>query len=80
VSYSLYLVHATLLWGVVYALYPKYGAGIIFVVWMFLLIPTTFLFWKLIEDPANQRGRRLASTITGPDITSREANAAGKLN
>jgi peptidoglycan/LPS O-acetylase OafA/YrhL len=57
ISYSLYLTHATVLLGLTYLLRGTPG---FFWIYTTLTLVVASVFWKLVEDPATQAGRRLA--------------------
>jgi peptidoglycan/LPS O-acetylase OafA/YrhL len=59
VSYSLYLVHATVLWGLIYLLYYRARPGVILTVYVATLMPVSYFFWRFIEAPSTRYGRRL---------------------
>ncbi|HKE11686.1 MAG TPA: acyltransferase [Myxococcota bacterium] len=57
ISYSLYLTHATVLWGLVYLL--RQTSGLLWIYTVLALVVAS-LFWTLLEDPARQVGYTLS--------------------
>jgi peptidoglycan/LPS O-acetylase OafA/YrhL len=64
-SYSLYLTHATVLFGLVYLLYGHLGFGGIFALYVASSILAGATFRRFVEDPANRTGRKLARQMEG---------------
>jgi peptidoglycan/LPS O-acetylase OafA/YrhL len=73
ISYSLYLVHATVLFALVHLLYGRWPLALILALFLPLSITLAWLFHLAIEVPAIHAGRmaqaRLRPRSTGPNAT-----------
>jgi peptidoglycan/LPS O-acetylase OafA/YrhL len=63
ISYSLYLVHVTLLFVAVHLLYGRLPASFIFVLYCGGSIAMAWLFRVVIESPSNRLGKRLGRSL-----------------
>jgi peptidoglycan/LPS O-acetylase OafA/YrhL len=61
-SYSLYLVHGTVLFALIHTLMGRVRLDILFLMYLAIALPVTEIFYRLIEHPAMLLGRRLTST------------------
>ncbi len=59
ISFSLYLVHVPLLLAMSHGLRDILPIGTIIAIWVPLTIPTAWVFWRLVEQPAQRLGRQL---------------------
>jgi peptidoglycan/LPS O-acetylase OafA/YrhL len=61
ISYSLYLVHGTMLYSLVHILYGRASLWSIFCLYVFLSLLLAAVFWRWVENPSNRIGRNLAA-------------------
>ena len=66
VSYSLYLVHGTVLFTLIHTVYGHVPLLAVFGLYLFLTWGTTEIFYRLVEHPAMLLGRRLTSRSRSP--------------
>jgi peptidoglycan/LPS O-acetylase OafA/YrhL len=81
ISYSLYLVHGTVLYALTFLMSGKTSALVAFVIYLptALLLSTVFCFW--IEEPFLRLGRRVSRVSYGASGTEKilaQGNARGK--
>lgn len=65
ISYSLYLVHGTVLFSLVHLLYGRTNLWSIFGLYISLSLLLASVFWKCVENPSNLIGRSLATRFGG---------------
>jgi peptidoglycan/LPS O-acetylase OafA/YrhL len=62
ISYSLYLIHATILFTLIHTLWGRVPLGILLVIYLTVTLAVTEIFYRLIERPTMLLGRRLTSS------------------
>jgi peptidoglycan/LPS O-acetylase OafA/YrhL len=68
ISYSLYLIHATILFAAVHLMYPKLSLTYIFPGALIAIVVASYWFHLLIERPCMTIGRRVASALAGEQL------------
>lgn len=63
VSYSLYLLHGTLLFSAIHLLYDRMPLPMILVLYVSLTLALSTLFYRLVESPAMRLGKRVSEQI-----------------
>lgn len=63
ISYSLYLIHGTVLFAVVIALYGKVPMGAVIAVYLVLAFICAHIFNRVLEEPADRAGKGLAGAL-----------------
>ncbi|SDT92562.1 Peptidoglycan/LPS O-acetylase OafA/YrhL, contains acyltransferase and SGNH-hydrolase domains [Verrucomicrobium sp. GAS474] len=76
ISYSLYLLHAIVLYVLVYLLVGKVPVGALFVPFLGLSLLAALLFYRVIDKPAIDLGRRLAQRLSPPRVDQSAACTA----
>ena len=71
VSYSLYLVHGTVLFVLIHTLVGRIPLAAVFAIYLSLTVALTEIFYRVIEHPTMLLGRRLTATRTGSGSASR---------
>jgi peptidoglycan/LPS O-acetylase OafA/YrhL len=61
-SYSLYLIHGTILFSLIHTLMGRVRLDILFLLYLAITLFVAEIFYRLIEHPAMLFGRRLAAT------------------
>jgi peptidoglycan/LPS O-acetylase OafA/YrhL len=63
ISYSIYLLHGTILYLLVYAFYPRIPLGWLFLPLVVGVLAASVAFYFLVEKPSIQLGRQLAKSF-----------------
>jgi peptidoglycan/LPS O-acetylase OafA/YrhL len=79
-SYSLYLIHGTILFVLVHTLLGHVPMSHILLIYLSATLLVTEIFYRLIERPAMLLGRRLTTPQTTPQPTESPLTAAPSLN
>ena len=61
-SYSLYLIHGTILFSLIHTLMGRVRLDVLFLFYLAITLFVTEIFYRLIERPAMLFGRRLTAT------------------
>ncbi len=61
-SYSLYLIHGTVLFSLIHTLMGRVRLDVLFLLYLAITLCVTEIFYRLIEHPAMLFGRRLTAT------------------
>jgi peptidoglycan/LPS O-acetylase OafA/YrhL len=64
ISYSLYLIHATILFVLIHTLWGRVPIGILLSIYLIVTLAVTEIFYRLIERPSMLLGRRLTTPRT----------------
>ena len=64
ISYSLYLIHATILFTLIHTLWGRVPLGILLAIYLTVTLAVTEIFYRLIERPTMLLGRRLTAPRT----------------
>ena len=67
ISYSLYLIHGTVLFALVHTLYRRISMVILLLLYLGITLAVTEIFYALIERPTMLLGRRLTSPRRMPE-------------
>jgi peptidoglycan/LPS O-acetylase OafA/YrhL len=70
ISYSLYLIHATILFAAVHLIYTKLSMAYIFSGALIAMVVASYWFHLLIERPCMTIGRRAATLVAGEQLQS----------
>jgi peptidoglycan/LPS O-acetylase OafA/YrhL len=62
ISYSLYLIHATILFTLINTLWGRVPLGILLAIYLTVTLTVTEIFYRLIERPTMLLGRRLTAS------------------
>lgn len=77
VSYSLYLIHGTILFAVLNSLHGRMPSWVQVACFLSLTFAITHIFCVLVEEPALRMGKKVAQKLIGNSATERtEANLA----
>ena len=63
ISYSLYLVHATVLFTLINLLHARLSPEFMFAVYLVSTLGLSWTFWKFVEAPSARLGRRLCTAL-----------------
>jgi peptidoglycan/LPS O-acetylase OafA/YrhL len=70
ISYSLYLIHGTILFVLLHTLTGHVSMSRLFLIYLFATLLVTEIFYRLIEQPTILLGRRLTTPHTAPHTGS----------
>jgi peptidoglycan/LPS O-acetylase OafA/YrhL len=68
ISYSLYLIHATVLFAAVHLMYPKLSLAYVFPATLVAIVLASYWFHLLIERPCMVIGRRVSSALAAEQL------------
>ena len=64
ISYSLYLIHGTILFVLIHTLLGRVPMGVLLIIYLSVTLLVTEIFYRLIERPFMLLGRRLTAPRT----------------
>lgn len=78
ISYSLYLIHATILFALIHTLFGHVPMSVLLLIYLTLTFIVTEIFYRLIERPTMLLGRRLTAPRKGTNHPAPAPVASGQ--
>ena len=63
ISYSIYLLHATVLFALLHLCYGKVPTPLLFLIYVAIVVAGSSVFYKYVEEPAMEIGRRIGDRL-----------------